>query len=313
MNSISFPNLGLYFSNVPDGFELFGIEIKFYGIVIAVGFLLAYLIATKEAKRTGQNLEVYLDYLLVMILPAIICARLYYVIFSWDYYFRPGFTAWETFLRIINIREGGLAIYGGLIGGVLTCILFAKIRKLSFLQMLDTIALGVPVAQALGRMGNFFNREAFGSYTDGLFAMAIPLEYYENNGTLFGFQHLGVITEEMMTNVTDGCIWVHPTFLYEALWNLALFGFLMFWRKHKKFHGEGLAIYVGGYGLGRFFIEGLRTDSLMLAHTGIRVSQLLAICLVVASIAFYVVRFLQFKKGQVEASGELPVRENKQK
>lgn len=303
MNSISFPNIGLHLNNVPDGFHLFGIEIKLYGIVIALGFLLAYVIAAKEAKRTNQNPELYLDYLLIMIVPAIVCARLYYVIFSWDSFVLPGDTFGETLLRMINIRQGGLAIYGGLIGGVLVCFLFSKVRKVSFLEMMDTIVLGVPLAQALGRLGNFFNRECFGGYTDSLFAMAIPLEYYEKNGTLLDYQYSGTITNEMLKHIVDGCIWVHPTFLYEGLWNLALFVFLMIWRKHTKFHGEQLTIYLAGYGLGRFWIEGLRTDSLMIGNTGIRVSQLLAICIVVAAIIFYVFRFFQTKKMNVGECG----------
>lgn len=295
MKDISFPNIGLYLRNIPDGFTLFGIEIKLYGVVIAIGFLLAYLIASREAKRTGQDPELYLDYLLVLIFPAIICARIYYIIFAWDYFFLPGAGFWETFLRIINLRQGGLAIYGGLIGGVLVCLLFAKKRKVPFLLMMDTIALGVPLAQMLGRWGNFFNREAFGSYTDSLFAMAIPLEYYETNGTLYGLTQAGVITDEMLLHTVNGCIQVHPTFLYEGLWNLVLFIFLMFWRKHKKFNGEILAIYLGGYGLGRFWIESLRTDPLMIGSSGIRVSQALAFVIVIAVVVFYIVQFRKFQ------------------
>lgn len=297
MNDISFPNIGLYFKNIPDGFTIFGVEIKLYGVVIAVGFLLAYLIANQEAKRTGQDPELYLDYLLILIFPAIIAARIYYVIFAWDYYFLPGAGFWETFLRIINLRQGGLAIYGGLIGGVLVCLIFAKKRKVSFLTMMDTIALGVPLAQMLGRWGNFFNREAFGSYTDSLFAMAIPLEYYESNGTLYGLQQAGVITDEMLLHTVNGCIQVHPTFLYEGLWNLILFIFLMFWRKHKKFNGEILTLYLGGYGLGRFWIESLRTDSLMIGGSGIRVSQALALVIVIAAVVFYIIQFRKYKTG----------------
>lgn len=303
MNDISFPNIGLYLKNVPDGFTVFGVEIKLYGIVIAVGILLAYLVATREAKRTGQNPELYLDYLLVGIIPAILCARLYYVIFSWDYYFVKGASFWETFLKVINLRHGGLAIYGGLIGGVLTCLIFCKVRKVSFLQMMDTIAIGIPLAQMLGRWGNFFNREAFGAYTDSLFAMAIPLEYYENHGTLAGLQYSGIITDEMMQHTVNGCIWVQPTFLYEGMWNLALFIFLLIWRKRKKFQGELLAIYVAGYGLGRFWIEALRTDPLMIGNTGLRVSQVLALCLVIGAIVFYVVR-LRMSKRTVAESGK---------
>lgn len=304
MYDISFPNLGLYLKNIPDGFTIFGMEVKLYGIVIAFGFLLAYWIATRDAKRTGQDPELYLDYLLCMIVPAILCARIYYIVFSWDYYFVPGAGIGETILRLINIREGGLAIYGGIIGGAIVCVLFARKRKVSVLTMTDTILLGVPLAQAIGRLGNFFNREAFGDYTNSLLAMAIPLEYYEKKGTLFAFRFEGIITAEMMTNVVDGCIRVHPTFLYEALWNIALFAFLMFWRKRKKFDGEILALYLGGYGLGRFWIEGLRTDPLLIGQTNLRVSQLLAICLVAASVVFYLLRLRQYRRQSVETGGE---------
>lgn len=299
MYDISFPKLGIYLENIPSGITVFGIEIKFYGLIIAASVLLAYMVASREAKRTGQDPELYLDYVLVGIIPAIICARLYYVIFSWNYYFAPGDTLRESLLKVINIRQGGLAIYGGLIGGVVACLIFAKVRKVSFLNMMDTIALGIPLAQLLGRWGNFFNREAFGTYTDSLLAMAIPLEYYENKGLLSGLEHAGVITEEMLANTVDGCIWVQPTFLYESLWNLALFIFLMIWRKRKKFHGELLAIYVGGYGLGRFWIEGLRTDPLMIGNTNLRVSQVLAVCLVLGAVVGYVIGYQRWKKHNI--------------
>lgn len=299
MYEISFPNIGLFLKQVPDGFTVFGFEIKLYGVVITLGVFLAYLIATKEAKRTQQDPELYLDYLLFMIIPALLMARLYYVIFSWDYYFVPDASFWETFLKVINFRQGGMAIYGGVIGAALVCVIFAKVRKVSTLNMMDTIVIGVPLAQMLGRWGNFFNREAFGSYTDSLFAMAIPLEYYEQNHTLAGLQSMGVITDEMMMNTIDGCIWVHPTFLYESMWSLLLFICLLIWRKHKAFDGEMVAIYLGGYALGRFMIEGLRTDSLMLGSTGIRISQLLALCILIASVVFMVVRFWQTKRQKV--------------
>lgn len=304
MYDISFPNIGVYLENIPDSFSVFGLEIKLYGVVIAFGFLLAYLIASKDAKRTGQDPELYLDYLLVMIIPVILCARIYYIIFSWNNYFIPDATFGETLFRLINVREGGLALYGGIIGGALVCLIFSKIRKVSALMMTDSILLGVPLAQAIGRLGNFFNRECFGGYTDSLLAMAIPLKYYERKGTLSGFQWAGVITDEMMANIVDGCIRVHPTFLYEALWNIALFVFLMVWRKRKKFNGEILFLYLGGYGLGRFWIEGLRTDSLMIGNTNLRVSQLLAIGLVAVSIVFYLLLLHRYRQQPVEESGE---------
>lgn len=296
MYNIDFPNLGIHLKNIPDGFTLFGVDIKFYGILIAIGFLAAFWVASNEAKRTGQDVEMYLDYLLVAIIPSILCARLYFVIFSWDYYFRTGAGFGETVLRIINIRQGGLAIYGGLIGGILVCLIFAAKKKISFFTMMDTMAIGIPLAQAIGRWGNFFNREAFGSYTDSLFAMAIPVEYYQNRGTLVGLMSEGTITNEMLQNTVEGAIWVHPTFLYECVWNLLLFAFLLFWTKKKRFKGEILAIYVFGYGVGRFFIEGLRTDSLMIGSTDLRVSQVLALCLAVLAAAFFIYRNIQYNR-----------------
>lgn len=289
MYRISFPNIGMDLNYVPDGFQLFGIPVRLYGVVIAIGFLVALFIVSKEAKRTGQDPELYLDYLLIGVVPSLACARLYYVIFSWDYYFVPGAGIGETLWKVIDIRQGGLAIYGGLIGGILVCFLLAKKRRISFLTMADTIALGVPFAQMLGRWGNFFNREAFGAYTDSLLAMAIPKEYYTGKGAWTALCSSGIITEEMQNNMVDGCILVHPTFLYESLWSLALFIFLMIWRKKASFRGEMLALYAAGYGLGRFWIEALRTDPLTIGNTPLRVSQLLAACLVVGAVVFYII------------------------
>jgi phosphatidylglycerol:prolipoprotein diacylglycerol transferase len=296
MNNIDFPNLGIHLNNVPNGFTIFGIDIKLYGIVIALGFLVAFWIASNEAKRTGQDPELYLDYLLIGIIPSILGARIYYIIFSLDYYIQPGASFGETLLRMIDIRQGGLAIYGGLIGGILACLIFARKKKVSFFMMMDTLALGIPLAQAMGRWGNFFNREAFGSYTDSLFAMAIPLEYYQNHGSLTALVNEGIITGDMLQNTVDGAIWVHPTFLYESVWNLLLFAFLMVWTRRKRFKGEILSIYVFGYGLGRFFIESLRTDPLMIGTTSIRVSQVLALGLVIGSAVFFLYRNTQYKR-----------------
>lgn len=307
MYRISFPNIGLDLNFVPDGFQIFGIPVRLYGVVIAIGFLAALFIVSKEAKRTGQDPELYLDYLLMGVVPAIACARLYYVIFSWDCYFVPGAGIGETLWKIIDIRQGGLAIYGGLIGGILVCYLLARKRKIPFLTMADTIALGVPFAQMLGRWGNFFNREAFGTYTNSLLAMAIPKEYYTENGAWTALCGSGIITEEMQNHMIDGCILVHPTFLYESLWSLALFIFLMIWRKKASFRGEMLALYVAGYGLGRFWIEALRTDPLTIGSTPLRVSQLLAACLVVGAVVFYVIakkRFCAEKSAKVEKNAE---------
>lgn len=289
MYDIRFPGLGVVLHNLKNGFTIFGIEVKFYGIIIAFGFLAAYIIVSKEAKRTGQNDELYLDYALWLIIPSIIGARLYYIIFSWRDYFQAGKGFKDTFIDIINIRNGGLAIYGGIIAGVIVTILFARKRKVSFPLMADTISMGLLIGQIMGRWGNFFNREAFGEYTDSIFAMCIPVDYFSENASLNGLVSSGVITQKMAEHVVtiDGMHWisVHPTFLYESLWNLALLILIMVYRKHKKFDGELFLMYLWGYGLGRVWIEGLRTDSLMISGLNIRVSQLLAaVCVLAASI-----------------------------
>ncbi|MBD5096384.1 MAG: prolipoprotein diacylglyceryl transferase [Lachnospiraceae bacterium] len=289
MLDIRFPNLGIVLKNVKDGFSVFGFEIKFYGIIIAFGFLMAYILVSKEAKRTGQDDELYLDYVLWLVIPAILGARVYYIIFSWKDYFQAGKGFKNTLIDIINIRNGGLAVYGGIIAGVIVTIIFARKKKVSFPLMADTISIGLLIGQIMGRWGNFFNREAFGEYTDSLFAMCIPVNYFSANSNLNGLVSSGVITQKMAENVVtiDGMHWisVHPTFLYESLWNLALLIIIMLYRKHKKFDGELFLIYLWGYGLGRVWIEGLRTDSLMISGLNIRVSQLLAaVCVLVASV-----------------------------
>ena len=198
----------------------------------------------------------------------IIGARLYYVIFSWDMYK-------DNLLEILNIREGGLAIYGGVIAAVLTVIIAAKVKHLSAPQIFDTIALALLNGQMLGRWGNFFNREAFGEYTDSLFAMRLPIDAVRSSD----------VTEQMRMHIQSiggvEYIQVHPTFLYESLWCCALLIILFVYRKHKKYEGELFLLYMFGYGLGRVWIEGLRTDQLILPVVGLPVSQLLAGVLVV--------------------------------
>ncbi len=289
MFDIRFPNLGIVLKNIKDGFSIFGFEIKFYGIIIALGFFVAYILVAKEAKRTGQNDELYLDYALWLIIPSIIGARIYYIIFSWKDYFRAGKGFKETLIDVINIRGGGLAIYGGVIAGIIVTVIFAKKKNVKFALMADTICMGLLIGQIMGRWGNFFNREAFGEYTDSLFAMCIPLDYFNAGSSLNGLVNAGVITQKMAENVVsiDGMSWisVHPTFLYESMWNLALLIFIMVYRKHKKFDGELFLLYLWGYGLGRVWIEGLRTDSLFVPGLNIRVSQLLAaVCVLAASV-----------------------------
>ena len=269
---IEFPNLGIYLENVGKSITIFGFDIAFYGLIIGVGMILGITIATWEAKRTGQNPEDIMDLALYGIIFGIIGARIYYVVFSWDMYK-------DDLGSIFNIREGGLAIYGGVIAAVITVIIFAKVKKLSAPLLFDTVGLGLVLGQAIGRWGNFCNREAFGEYTDNLFAMRLPLDAVRKSD----------VTELMREHieVIDGVefIQVHPTYLYESLWCLMVLGIMLLYRKHKKFDGEVFLIYLLGYGAGRFWIEGLRTDQLLLPGIDLPVSQLLAGILVVASIS----------------------------
>ncbi len=296
---IFFPHLGITLKNIGDHISIFGFEIKFYGMVITLGFILAYFLVTNEAKRTKQNPETYLDFMLVLIIPVILGARIYYVLFRLDEYIVKG-NLKETLLGMINIRNGGLAIYGGIIAGVIVGIIFTKIRKLNIWQIADTAVFGLLIGQILGRFGNFFNREAFGGYTNSVFAMAIPLDYYRNEGSLNGLIHSGVISDAMLnhTQVIKGmeCITVHPTFIYESFWNLMILVFLLIYRKHQRFTGEFALIYVMAYGFGRSLIEGLRTDSLMIGHTGIRVSQLVGISCFIVGGAALIYQYLKHHK-----------------
>ena len=243
-------------------------------------FLVGLWVAQQEAKRTGQNPEIYMDYLLVMMIPAIIGARIYYVVFSWDSYK-------DNIPEIFNLRHGGLGIVGGVAMAVLVLFLFAKAKKQSVLLMLDTLTMGLLIGQIMGRWGNFFNREAFGGYTDGPLAMQIPLKYFEQYGRVSELESSGIL-KHLVTLTVHGeklsYIQVHPTFLYEGMWNLLLLLFIFIYRKHKKFDGELLCIYLMGYGLGRFFIEGLRVDQLLIGHTGIAVTQVVCICIFVGGL-----------------------------
>lgn len=277
---IRFPHLGLVFSHVGRYLSIGGFQVMYYGIVIACGFLAGLFVAQREAKRTGQNPDLYMDYLLWMMIPAIIGARIYYVVFSWDFYK-------ENPAEIINLRHGGLGIVGGVSMAILVLVIFSKIRKQKALLMLDTLTMGLLVGQIIGRWGNFFNREAVGGYTDGLFAMQIPLKYFEQYQRVGELQSSGVL-DHLVTLQTNGetlsYIQVHPTFLYEGLWNLLILLIIFLYRKHKKFDGELLCLYLMGYGLGRFFIEGLRIDQLTIGNTGIAVTQVVCIGIVIGGL-----------------------------
>lgn len=266
-DSIAFPHLHILLRHVGKHLMIGNFSIGYYGIVIAIGMAVAFVFIMKEAKRVGYRQDDFMDMFIFGIIFGVIGARIYYVIFSWDMYK-------DDLLQIFNIRGGGLAIYGGIIGGLITVILMCHIKKLNFWKCADVICFGVLIGQIFGRWGNFFNREAFGKYTDSLFAMQIPVNAVNRPQD---------ITTEMMNNLVTvngiDCIQVHPTFLYESVMNLCIFLFLLWYRKRKKFEGEIFLWYMALYGLGRSFIERLRTDQLRIAGTAIPVSQLLGILL----------------------------------
>lgn len=293
-HEIRFPHLGIVLKNVGDGFNIGGFEIKYYGIMIALGFLFGMIVAYQAAKHTKDfDPELVFDYLIWMVIPAIIGARLYYVVFSWDYY-------GKHLGEIFAIRNGGLAIYGGILASILVLFIFCKVRKVSMMKFADIAVKGLLVGQILGRWGNFFNREAFGRYTDSLFAMQIPTDFFVNHGRMGEIIKSGVYNTPVYLPSSTGdaitYIQVHPTFLYEGLWNLALLIFIIWFTKRKTFDGQLLAIYLAGYGIGRFWIEGLRTDSLMLGGTGIRVSQLLAAILALIGIGAILYQAIRRKR-----------------
>lgn len=281
VKDIAFPNLNIYLENVPKRFEIFGIEIALYGVIIGVGMLLSLLLIAQVAKKSGQSADFYWDMAIVTVIVGVVGARLYYVIFSWDSYK-------DNLLSILNLRQGGLAIYGGIIGGLLAIIAYTKYKKYKLPLALDTVVPGVILGQILGRWGNFFNREAFGDYTDGLFAMRLPVEAVRYSE----------ITGKMMEHMEEGVnyVQVHPTFLYESLWNVGILVLMLLLWKKKHFDGEVTLLYFAGYGIGRFFIESLRTDQLKLGTTGIAVSQMLGLTLFVTAVVIEIVVLVRIRK-----------------
>lgn len=241
-SEISFPSLGIAI-NPPSSFTLGPLSIHLYGVIIATGLILAVLYCSKRADQFGLTEDTLLDGVLWVTPVAILCARLYYCAFSWEHYA-------DNPISILYIWEGGIAIYGSVIGAVLGIIVFCKIKKVKIATVLDLVSLGFLIGQAMGRWGNFFNREAFGAETESFLRMGL------------------------MKVSTGEVTYYHPTFLYESLWNITGFLVLHFLSRKRRFDGQIALGYLAWYGLGRAFIEGLRTDSLYIGT--IRVSQLLA-------------------------------------
>ena len=259
MYDLKFVNLGITIEHMVSSVNVFGFRIAFYGIIIGIGMLLGIMLAAWDAEDRGLGEDVIYDHVFWVIVIGIMGARLYYVFFQWDAYK-------DDLLQILNLRAGGLAIYGGVIAGITTLYVLCRRKKLSFLDVADSLILAVLVGQILGRWGNFFNCEAFGRYTESLFAMRIRKAIV--NPIMIDAELLEHIIIENGTEY----IQVHPTFLYESFWNFCLLMFLLWYRKRKKFTGEIFLLYLCGYGLGRCIIAGLRTDSLLIPGTGIAVS-----------------------------------------
>lgn len=255
---ISFPMFGDLTLNPPASFRLFGLDIYFYGVIIAFGMILAMVYCSRRAKAFGLCSDNLFDLLIWVIPLSIVGARLYYVAFKWNYY--SVFPA-----EILQIWNGGLAIYGGIIMGLIVAVVWCRVKKISFFATADLLSFGLLIGQAVGRWGNFINREAFGAETDTFCRMGLT---YPGGETIY----------------------VHPTFLYESLWNLIGLVILHIWSKKgkRKYDGQVFLMYVFWYGLGRAWIEGLRQDSLYIASTDIRVSQLLALISAVAAVVIMI-------------------------
>jgi len=281
-HEIRFPELGWKFHIDPTAFSIFGFDIQWYGIIITIGLILALIYVLPKMKRFGLDSDRAIDVIIGGVIGGIIGARIYYVLMRWDEY------KWD-WKAIINTRNGGLAIFGGIIGGILIGYIIARIRKVKTLPMLDVVSLGFLIGQGVGRWGNFFNQEAFGTNTDSFLGMT--------GGTIQRTISDGMsVGGDMYKNGLE-MLWekpVHPCFLYESIWCLLGFVILAFWSKRRKYDGQIFLMYLTWYGAERFLVEGLRTDSLMLGN--IRVSQALAAVIFVASVILQIIFFIRRKR-----------------
>ena len=258
--AITFPGLGIRI-DPPQALPITeNFSINLYGLIIAIGLMLAIIYGRKRAKEFGHNFDDMIDGILFIVPLAIVCTRLYYCIFNWDYYGSHP-------IEILYIWQGGLAIYGGVIGAAIGILIYAKWKKVTIGSVLDITSLGFLIGQSIGRWGNFFNREAFGSETENFLRMGL----YKR------------VTESGDIVASTTMYYYHPTFLYESLWNATGFLLLHFFSKRRKYDGQVALLYVAWYGLGRTFIEGLRTDSLYWGD--FRVSQILAAVTCFAAVA----------------------------
>ncbi len=282
---IAFPHLGIFLEDVPKNFTVFGFTIALYGVVIALGIMAGILMAVKISKIEKMNEDIIWDFAIYAVICSVIGARLYYVIFSWDNYK-------NNLLSVFNLRQGGLAIYGAVIAAFLTLFIYCKVKKLSPFQIGDCGVYGLILGQIMGRWGNFFNREAFGEYTDSLFAMRLPMNAVRGH-------EITPLQAQMAAEANANYIQVHPTFLYESAWNLMILILMLVFHKKKQYHGQMCLVYLGGYGLGRCIIEGLRTDQLLIPGTSLAVSQLLGAALFVMAVIVHFIVLCKHRKQSV--------------
>lgn len=269
--------------------------VRWYGAIIAFGFLLAVLFGGRIAYVWKINLDKMIDVLLYGAIGAIIGARLYYVAFKWDYY--------SLHLNEIpKIWQGGLAIYGGIIGGLICAYIVCKIEKINVLNLLDMVGMSLLIGQGIGRWGNYANQEAFGSFTNCNFGMMSDtvVKYIERNPSYYGLQNVS----DIPAYIAENNLYVHPTFFYESVW--CILGFFVLYyvlKKKRKFSGQLFLMYGVWYGFERFIVEGLRSDSLYIANTNLRVSQLISLALVIVCGVLLIYNLIKYTKNPKPIEG----------
>ncbi len=292
-----FQNLPVTFAGIDKVFEVSNYidlgftTVRWYGAIIAFGFTLAVLFGGRTAYVWKINLNKMIDVLLYGTISAIIGARLYYVVFAWDSYK-------NNLLDIFKIWEGGLAIYGGIIGGILAAYVVCRVEKLNFANLLDMVGMSLLIGQGIGRWGNYANQEAFGGFTNANWGMMSEkvVEYIAKNPSQFGLEHLSG-KEAIGEYIAANNLYVHPTFFYESVW--CILGFFVLYiilKKFRKFSGQLFLGYGLWYGLERFIVEGMRTDSLYVGNTNLRVSQLISLALVIVCGTLFVALTVKYTK-----------------
>lgn len=296
---LAFPNLGIFIKNLKNTIHIGNFTIAYYGIIIAIGMLIAFTVVISLAKKKKISEDYFYDLFIIIIVLGIIGARAYYVIFNWDYY-------QLRMHEILNIRAGGLAVFGGIIASLIGVAVYCKIKKCNFLQLVDLSVVGLAIGQAIGRYGNFFNMEAYGTYTNNLLAMRMNMQYLDPAN--IDLTQLANVIEEGGARY----IQAHPTFFYESALNIILFIILLIiFNKFYDFTGKLLATYLVGYGAIRFFVESLRTDSLMFG--ALRASQVVAVICVIIGMLIYIIHYTKGGKKTLKESERIQKTEENKK